>query len=167
MLSNHPKAKLLSSHGVGKRYHNQSLTEYPNPNAAKLIEWITSHDAAKGEGICVIGSDAASYELTVLTARALILSGHEKLFCMPMYEAMEPAHLQMLWENKPPLILTNFYVTNSEQYRTLENLLNYYLDHVIPLSVHFTMQEPEKMSENKVNPVLINRLMRTNTLFYT
>jgi hypothetical protein len=66
----------LENAGIGRAYHSRSLTEYPKTGVG---DWIKSGqgktDVRSGKGRNFIGGGSAAYDLAMLTARGLHLSG--------------------------------------------------------------------------------------------
>jgi hypothetical protein len=169
-------SRLLVNRGIGKKYHDMNLQQYPNPTAEKLRDWL-SHEGPEalklGKGINFFGETQDGYDLTLLLARALVLLGDHKLRCLPFYTALEYDTIQDLWEDKPPLIITNFFPDknqcNPAEYKRLENLLNYYIDNRISLSLHFPIADADKLTKyiesHSLNPVFLDRLLKINTTY--
>lgn len=67
----------LENAGIGRSYHNRTLQEFPKNQA--VADWIKGGEARKdvraGKGRNFVGEGAASYDMAMLTARGLHLSG--------------------------------------------------------------------------------------------
>jgi hypothetical protein len=158
----------LSARGIGKYYHELNLTEYPDLSSNKVIKWLETADAEleKGRGIVFYGDDSVAYDLTILAARALVLKG-SRFACQDFYMLLEQERREYMWQEKPPLAITNFtpnsqYV-DAETYKRLETLLNYYLDHKIPLFVHLPVPKGEPVGDI-VSSVFLHRLLKSSTV---
>lgn len=174
MSDKHVKNRLLTNRGIGKKFHNMSLTDYPNDRAKEVLSWLeddASKDLALGKGLIFFGETQDGYDIAVLTARAMILSGFSKLHCVSFTLALEYETIQTFWEEKCPVMITYFQPENThveaERYKRLENLLNYYLDNGIPVFLHIPVDHSKQIIEygNMISPVFLDRLLKTNTLF--
>jgi hypothetical protein len=67
----------LENAGIGRSYHNRTLGEFPKHTA--LMEWVRSGnaktDVRAGKARTFIGEGAVAYDMAMLTARGLHLSG--------------------------------------------------------------------------------------------
>lgn len=172
MTDKHVKNRLLTNRGIGKKYHNMSLTDYPHSSSKDVLTWLeesASKDLSLGKGLIFFGTTQEGYDLAVLTARALILSGYTKLKCVSFSFAMEHENLQSFWEDRCPLMITYFQPDNSyispDQYKRLENLLNYHMDNSIPIFLHIPVDNHSQQIEygNMISPVFLDRLLKANT----
>jgi hypothetical protein len=162
---------LLSSRGIGKRYHGSSLTEYPHNTAKVLLEWFDELGEAHykaGKGLLIYGANAEAYDISVLQARMLILVNKSKMLCMDFYHLLESDILDQMWVDKPPLTITNYAPTshtlNSEGYSRFELLAHRYIDNNIPITFHLPFAKDDELSYFR--PVLFDRLNKTNYKFY-
>lgn len=151
-----------------------SLTNYPHVKASELIKWIeedATEEFARGNGILFFGETQEGYDVAVLSARAFILSGMTKLHCVSFNLATDPEFIQTVWEEKFPLLITNFnpdgmYV-DAEKYKRLENVLNYYLDNCIPFFLHIPVDVNNQSVSygNLISPVFLDRLTKNYKTF--
>lgn len=168
------RTRLLSNRGIGKKYHNMSLTDYPHERAAEVIKWIetdSKNSMILGNGLLFFGETQEGYDISVLAARALILIGTNKLHCVSFNLATEQEFINHLWEEKPPIVITNFLPDNNfvdpDRYKRLENVLNYYLDNCIPFFLHIPVDVNSQSIEygNLISPVFLDRLLKNYKTF--
>lgn len=168
------KSRLLQNRGIGKRYHTMTLTDYPHAKAQDLIKWFeedASKELALGKGVMFFGETQEGYDISMLFARACLLSGQEKLRCFSFHEALDHDAVNLLWQEKYPILITNFYPDHSyvdpERYKRLENLLNYYVDNGIPFYLHIPVDYDKQVAEygNLISPVFMDRLIKNSKTF--
>lgn len=168
------KSRLLQNRGIGKRYLSMSLTDYPHAKAKDLIDWLedeASQQIALGNGVIFFGETQEGYDISVLTSRAFILTGMEKLRCFSFHDTLDHETINMLWQEKYPVMITNFYPDHTyvdpERYKRLENLLNYYLDNSIPFFLHIPVEFSKQAAEygNLMSPVFLDRILKNNKTF--
>jgi hypothetical protein len=77
----------LENAGIGRAYHSRSLGEATGGAISGLPTWIKSGEAATevraGKGVTFIGDGAAAYDLAILTARGLHVTGVSS-FAVPL-----------------------------------------------------------------------------------
>ena len=164
------KTKLLHQ-GIGKKYHDKSLTSYDHPVAQEVVTWLENDSPRhfnEGSGILFTGNTAEGYDIAILTSRALILS-EMKLYREDFIDLLDYETIQQLWDTKSPLTITNFSPdsrwVNPEAYKRLENLLNYYLDNGIIFNVHLPVDEENPDYGDLMSPVFLDRLKKNNKKF--
>lgn len=170
----HERQRLLNNRGIGKKYHNMSLTDYPDPTANEIKNWIESEATdhlAKGNGVVFFSTKLEGYDLSVLTARALILSGYTKLRVIDFNFCLEEEVLAEIGEDKPPLLIMNFFpdpdFVGPVQYKRLESYLNYYIDNSIPLLLHIPADKEAQRSQYGalMSPVFFDRVQKNSKIF--
>ena len=168
------RIKLLANRGVGKRYHNMSLTSYPNPQAKEVLKWIetdATNYLAAGRGANFFSEVQDGYDIAMMTSRALLLSGYEKLHCFQFQRAMEDDVISLIYEKHPPLTILNFHPDDvgisADGYRRLENCLTYYMDNCIPFFLHFPVMGDGRNLDygNLMSPVFFDRVTKINHKF--
>lgn len=167
------KKRVLTNRGIGKKYHDMSLTDYPHDHAKDIKAWLET-DAVQhltdGNGVIFFSTKQEGYDLAVLTARGLILSGYTKLKTIDFNFCMEDEVLHEISNEKPPLLILNFWpdgvYVNAEKYKRLETILNYYIDNCIPILLHIPADQdgPETEYGSLMSPVFLDRL-KTNKKF--
>lgn len=167
--------RILTHRNIGKRYHNLSLTSHEHEVAKDIREYIedgtVSQQIALGNGAVFFGETQDGYDLTLLFARALILSGFQKLHCYDFYDLLDYEELGVLWQEKHPVVIMNFNPDSAsvapDAYRRLENLLNYYLDNSIPFYLHIPVSKDKPTIEygNLFSPVFLDRVLKNMTQF--
>lgn len=167
-------SRTLQYRGIGKKYHKMTLTDYPHDQAKDIISYIEddlNKDLSLGNGIVFFGETQEGYDLALLFARAAILSGFKKLKCFSFHDTLDYEVLNAFWQDKTPVLITNFYPDNSyvdaERYKRLENLLTYYLDNGIPFFLHLPVDRHKTVVEygNLISPVFMDRLMKNMKTF--
>lgn len=145
-----------------------SLTDYPNPTSDKIKTWLADdadNDLKLGKGVMFYSTKQDGYDLSVLTARALILSGHTKFKTIDFNFCMEDDVLNELYYEKPPLLVLNFYPDSAfvemDKYKKFETILNYYLDNCIPILLHV----PSDKSGPLISPVFLDRITKNSKVF--
>jgi hypothetical protein len=163
------KTKLLRNRGIGTFFHNQSLTTNENPKAKDVLEWITekaNNHLSLGRSLSVYSTKGDGYTIAILAARALILSGYDKLECRSLTDAVEPEFISHIYDKHPPLMLLNFdpNSVDEEAYRKLENCLVYYLDNMIPVFLHIPFDNADdfKNKNEYVSSVFFDRVNYAN-----
>lgn len=147
-----------------------SLTGHPHDVAKDIIAWLDEDPkrVASGIGATFIGETQDSYDLSLLTGRVLIMTGVPKLHCVGFESCLSYDFITDFWESKHPLLITNFFADDKyydpEMYKRLENLISHYLDNCIPVLLHVPSNES---FGNMANPVLVDRLNKTNKVFQT
>jgi hypothetical protein len=159
--------KILLSKGIGKLYHNKALADY---NADDVIEFVKDKNHfAVGKGANFFGVTANSYDVAILAARAVILTDVvPKLHVLHFSYACDNELINQLWQETPPILITMFNpdsrFVSGEKYLRLENILSYYLDHAIPIFLHFPVANVEATG-NLINPVFLDRAIKINKNF--
>jgi hypothetical protein len=170
----HEKQRLLLNRGIGKKYHYMSLTEYPDPIAVEIMDWLSADATTHlkdGKGVTFFSKKQEGYDSAVLTARALILSGYNKLRQIDFNFCVEDEFLGEISQEKPPLLIVNFYPDASfvspEKYKRLETILNHYLDNCIPLLLHIPadVEGPENEYGPLISPVFLDRIKKNSKTF--
>lgn len=150
------KNRLLTLRGVGKKFHTMSLTQYQHSAAKEVLEWIETSanmDLKLGRALTLVGKSDDAYNIAMLTARALILSGFDKLKCSTLFDAVDDEFISIIYEKHPPLMITNFVAADVDfgEYKRLENCLTYYLDNLMPVFIHTTNEEWNDAFADRVN----------------
>ena len=165
---------VLQNRGVGKKYHDMSLTDYPHTQAEVIKTWLekeANKHLQEGKGVILFSVKHEGYDLAMLTARALILSGYTKLKTIDFNFCMEDEVLAEIGAEKPPLLITNFFpdasFVNPEKYKRLETIINYYIDNCIPVILHIPAEHngPKQEYGPLISPVLLDRLEKDSKIF--
>jgi hypothetical protein len=165
---------VLQNRGIGTKYHKMSLTDYPDPSASTIKAWLEneSEDHLKaGKGVIFFSVKQEGYDLAVLTARALILSGYTKLKAIDFNFCMEDEVLAEIGQEKPPLLILNFFPDSSfiqtDKYKRFETILNYYLDNCIPILLHIPAEQdgPSEEYGTLISQVFLDRLLKNSKIF--
>lgn len=105
----------------------------------EVIDWIATEGYKNGEGAVFIGADAETYDIAILAARGLILSGLPKLEVHNFHVLMNSEELDAL-NKDAPILITNFEpyknVCDPLEYKQLEAHLHSLLDRSIPVLIH-------------------------------
>lgn len=165
---------VLTNRGIGKKYHEMSLTNYPDPNASTVKAWLEDESEVHlkaGKGVIFFSTKEEGYDLALLSARALILSGHTRLKAIDFNFCMDAEIISELYTEKPPLLITNFYPDASfvatDLYKKFEAVLNYYLDNCIPILLHIPAEltGPSEEYGPLISPVFLDRLKKNSKTF--
>lgn len=112
-----------------------SLTDYDHVASDDLLKFVETY---KGQSAVIYGSSKESYDLTVLTARALILSGSTALEVVDFIDVCNEQTIENL-PNKPLCILNyqpDERFVDSKTYKKLERKLFALLDAGYPIITH-------------------------------
>lgn len=151
-----------------------SLTDYPHATATEVKDWLANESEAhlkSGKGVMFFSTNNEGYDISVLTARALILSGYTKLKTIDFNFCMEDEVLAEISSEKPPLLILNFFpdssFVNADLYKKLETILNYYLDNCIPILLHIPAEKtgPSEEYGPLISPVFLDRLKKNSKTF--
>lgn len=170
------KRQLLINRGVNARYHPLSLSEYPHKKASDLINWIENcnDDLNNGKGLNIIGNNEASYDLSMLLARAIILSNiYKKFRVIPFASIVNDSDIldRLSDDGFPPIMITCFHPdtlsVDPREYSYLETIIMYkYFDTLTPVFFHINADFVEKDSVeigDLASPLFTDRLFSINS----